>query len=88
MVSIAIVLLAAFIATLSIRKSVEEIRFEFAKSWTAALSLGLSIALVTGSQMGLLALIASGSAGPGRLSQVGVSPLVLAIVVFVLVTIF
>ena len=83
MVSIAVVLLAAFTATLSIRKSVEEIRFEFAKSWTAALSLGLSIALVTGSQMGILALIASGSAGPGRLSQVGVSPLVLAIVVFV-----
>jgi hypothetical protein len=83
MVSIAVVLLAAFIATLSIRKSADEIRFEFAKSWTAALSLGLSIAFVTASQMGLLALIASGSAGPGRLSQVGVSPLVLALVVFV-----
>jgi hypothetical protein len=75
-------LLAAFIATLSIRKSDDEIRFEFAKSWTAALSLGLSIAFVTASQMGLLALIASGSAGPGRLSQVGVSPWVLALVVF------
>jgi hypothetical protein len=82
MVSIAVVLLAAFIATLSIRKSADEIRFEFARSWTAALSLGLSIAFVTASQMGLLALIASGSAGPGRLSQVGVSPWVLALVVF------
>lgn len=83
MISIAVVLLAAFIATLAIRKSADEIRFEFAKSWTAALSLGLSIAFVTASQMGLLALIASGSAGPGRLSQVGVSPWVLALVVFV-----
>ena len=82
MVSIAVVLLAAFIATLSIRKSADEIRFEFARSWTAALSLGLSIAFVTASQMGLLALIASGSAGPGRLSQVGVSPWVLSLVVF------
>ena len=82
MISIAVVLLAAFIATLLIRKSADEIRFEFATAWTAAISLGLSIAFVTASQMGLLALIASGSAGPGRLSQVGVSPWLLAIVVF------
>ena len=83
MISIAVVLLAAFFATLGIRKSADEIRFEFATAWTAAISLGLSIAFVTASQMGLLALIASGSAGPGRLSQVGVSPWLLAIVVFV-----
>jgi hypothetical protein len=83
MVSIGVVLLAAFIATLLIRKSADEIRFEFATAWSAAISLGLSIAFVTASQMGLLAYIASGSAGPGRLAQVGVSPLVLALVVFV-----
>jgi hypothetical protein len=83
MISIAIVLLAAFIATLAIRKSADEIRFEFATAWTAAISLGMSIAFVTASQMGLLALIASGSAGPGRLSQVGVSPWLLAVVVFI-----
>jgi hypothetical protein len=83
MISIAVVLLAAFIATLAVRKSADEIRFEFATAWTAAISLGLSIAFVTASQMGLLALIASGSAGPGRLSQVGVSPWLLAVVVFV-----
>ena len=83
MISIAIVLLAAFIATLAIRKSADEIRFEFATAWTAAISLGVSIAFVTASQLGLLALIASGSAGPGRLSQVGVSPWLLAVVVFI-----
>jgi hypothetical protein len=83
MVSIAVVLLAAFIATLLIRKSADEIRFEFATAWSAAISLGLSIAFVTASQMGLLAFIASGSAGPGRLSQVGVSPWLVALVVFV-----
>ena len=82
MVSIAVVLLAAFIATLLIRKSADEIRFEFATAWSAAISLGLSIAFVTASQMGLLAFIASGSAGPGRLSQVGVSPWLVALVVF------
>lgn len=83
MISIAVVLLAAFIATLAIRKSADEIRFEFATAWTAAISLGSSIAFVTASQMGLLAVIASGSAGPGRLSQVGVSPWLVAVVVFV-----
>ena len=83
MVSIVVVLLAAFIATLAIRKSADEIRFEFATAWTAAISLGLSIALVTALQMALLATIASGSAGPGRLVQVGVSPWLLALVVFV-----
>ena len=83
MVSIAVVLLAAFIATLAIRKSADEIRFEFATAWSAAISLGLSIAFVAAAQMGLLAFIASGSAGPGRLSEVGVSPWLVAIVVFV-----
>jgi hypothetical protein len=83
MISIVVVLLAAFIATLAIRKSADEIRFEFATAWTAAISLGLSIALVTALQMALLATIASGSAGPGRLVQVGVSPWLLALVVFI-----
>ena len=83
MISIAVVLLAAFVATLLIRKSADEIRFEFATAWSAAISLGLSIAFVTASQMGFLALMASGSAGPGRLSQVGVSPWLVALVVFV-----
>ena len=83
MISIVVVLLAAFIATLAIRKSADEIRFEFATAWTAAISLGLSIALVSALQMALLATIASGSAGPGRLVQVGVSPWLLALVVFI-----
>jgi len=83
MVSIGFVLLAAFVATLLIRKSADEIRFEFATAWTAAISLGLSIAFVAAAQMGLLAFIASGSAGPGRLAQVGVSPWLVALVVFV-----
>lgn len=83
MVAIVVVLLAAFIATLAIRRSAEEIRFEFATSWSAAISLGLSIALVTAVQMGLLALLASGSAGPGRLAEVGVNVPVLMLVLFV-----
>jgi hypothetical protein len=83
MIAVGVVLLAAFIATLAIRKSADEIRFEFATSWSAAISLGLSIALVTSVQLGLLAVLASGSAGPGRLAEVGVNPWLIAIVSFV-----
>ena len=83
MIAIVVVLLAAFIATLLIRKSADEIRFEFATAWSAALSLGISIALVTSLQLGALALLASGGAGPGRLSEVGINPLVLMLVSFV-----
>jgi len=82
MVAIAAVLLAAFIATIMIRKSADEIRFEFATAWSAAVSLGLSIALVTSLQLGFLGLIASGGAGPGRLSEVGINPWLLMLVSF------
>ena len=83
MIAIAVVLLASFIATLSIRRSADEIRFEFATAWSAAVSLGLSIALVTSLQLGLLAFLASGGAGPGRLGQVGTNPWVLMLVTFI-----
>lgn len=83
MVAIVVVLLAAFFATLGIRRSADEIRFEFATPWSAAISLGLSIALVSASQLSLLALLASGGAGPGRLETIGVNPLVLFMVSFV-----
>jgi hypothetical protein len=83
MVAIVVVLLAAFFATLGIRRSADEIRFEFATAWSAAISLGLSIALVTSVQLALLAIIASGGAGPGRLQTIGVNPLILFVVSFV-----
>ena len=83
MISIVVVLLAAFIATLMVRKSADEIRFEFATAWSAALSLGFSIALVTSLQLGALAVLASGGAGPGRLSEIGINPWLLMLVSFV-----
>jgi len=83
MVAIGVVLLAAFIATLMIRNSADEIRFEFATAWSAAVSLGASIALVTSLQLGFLAFIASGGAGPGRLAVVGVNPWLLMLVSFI-----
>jgi hypothetical protein len=83
MVAIAVVLLAAFIATVMIRRSADEIRFEFATAWSAAISLGASIALVASLQLGFLAVISSGGAGPGRLSEVGVNPWILMAVSFI-----
>jgi hypothetical protein len=83
MIAIVVVLLAAFIATLMIRKSADEIRFEFATAWSAAISLGLSIALVTSLQLGALSVLASGGAGPGRLSEVGINPWLLMLVSFI-----
>jgi hypothetical protein len=83
MVAIVVVLIAAFIATIGIRKSADEIRFEFATSWSAAISLGVSIALVSSVQLGVLALLASGGAGPGRLSEIGVDVPLLMLVSFI-----
>lgn len=83
MVAIVVVLLAAFFATIGVRRSADEIRFEFATAWSAAISLGLSIALVSSLQLSLLAVFASGGAGPGRLQTIGVNPLMLFAVSFI-----
>jgi hypothetical protein len=81
--AIAVPLIAAFIATIAIKKHADEIRFEFASAWSAAISLGLAVGFVAAIEMGVLAALASGSVGPGRLETVGVNPLILAAVVFV-----
>jgi hypothetical protein len=81
--AIAVPLIAAFVATIAIKKHADEIRFEFASAWSAAISLGLSVGLIAAVEMGILAAMASGSAGPGRLETVGVNPFILAAVVFV-----
>ncbi|MFM7014453.1 MAG: DUF6350 family protein [Actinomycetota bacterium] len=83
MVAIVVVLLAAFFATLAIRKSADEIRFEFATAWSAAISLGLAIATVTAFELMALSMLASGGAGPGRLSQIGINPWMIGLVSFI-----
>ena len=83
MIALVVVLLAAFVATLSIRRSADEIRFEFATAWSAAISLGAAIASVTSLQLAALAVVASGGAGPGRLSEIGINPWLLMLVSFV-----
>lgn len=83
MIAIAIPLVAAFIATAAIRKYANDIRFEFANPLSAAMSLGLSVAAVAAVEMGIVALITSGSAGPGRLGVIGITPWAVMLVTFV-----
>ena len=81
--ALAVPFLCAVVATLAVRRSADEIRFEFASAFSAALSLGLAIAAVATIELTALAFIASGSIGPARLQVVGVNPLVLAGFAFV-----
>ncbi len=91
LMAVIVPLVAAFVATLAIKNHADAIRFEFASAWSAAISLGLAIALVASVEMGLLAALASGAIGPGRLQTFGVNPLLVSGVVFIetaLVSIF
>jgi hypothetical protein len=83
MIALMVPLVGAFVATIMIRRHADAIRFEFASAWSAAITLGLSIALVASVEMGFLALLASGGIGPERLQVIGVNPLVVAGVLFV-----
>jgi hypothetical protein len=83
MIAILVPLVGAFVATIMIRRHADAIRFEFASAWSAAIILGLSIAFVAAVEFGLLALLASGGVGPGRLQTVGVNPLLVAGVLFI-----
>lgn len=80
-------LLSAAWATFALKRHAEEIRFEFANPLWAALALGSAIGLVAAVQMGVLTALASGAAGPGRLQTVGASPFVVAVVLFLEVTV-
>ena len=83
MIALVVPLVSAFLATVMIRKRAADIRFEFASAWSAAISLGLSIAAVAAIEIGILVFLASGSAGPGRLAMVGANPLLVAGALFV-----
>ena len=74
---------AAMVATLLARKSTQKMRWEFATSFSAAAVLSIFSALVSAVFALLLALLASGSLGPGRFVEVGINPVQLALVIFV-----
>lgn len=74
---------AAIIATLLARKFTEKMRWEFATSFSAAAVLAGFSALVASLLAFALALLASGSLGPGRFVEVGINPPLIAMVIFV-----
>ena len=80
-------LLAAFFATLLVKSHTAELRFNYASATTAAISLGLAIGFVAAAEMWILADFAGGSIGPGRMSQVGTNPWLVAGVTFIEVSI-
>jgi len=82
MIAVAIPVIAAIFATLRIRAHAEEMRFEFASPFTAALSLGLPVGLVAAIELLLLNLLTRGAIGPGRFAEVGGNPLTTAAALF------
>ena len=76
-------LLAAFAATLLVKSHTADLRFSYASATSAALVLGISIGLVAGLEMMLLADFSGGSIGPGRMSAVGATPWLVGLVTFV-----
>ena len=73
----------AFLATVFSRKFAEGLRWEYATRFGAASVLSLVSATIAAGLALLLALIASGSFGPGRFSWVGIDAAVFSAVIFV-----
>lgn len=83
MAAIAVPLIAAFLATVGVRKYADELRFEFASAFNAALALGISIGIVAAAQMLFLGFLASGAIGPDRLREFGVNPWLASLALFI-----
>ncbi|HEY7796142.1 MAG TPA: DUF6350 family protein, partial [Microbacteriaceae bacterium] len=86
--SIWVVLLLGLFAIIALvlgRKSTSDIRWEYATGYGASLSLALGVSLVSSLQLGLLAVFASGAFGPGRLQFVGIEPVSLMLISFVVI---
>lgn len=83
LVAVAVPIVSAFLATLGIRKYADQIRFEFASALSAAMTLGIGIGVVSALEVLVLNLLAGGSAGPGRLQEVGGNPWLVAGALFV-----
>lgn len=75
-------MLAAFLATFFVRNHLDEMRWEYATRFSAALSFALTTSAVATFAASLLASWASGGFGPGRLGEVGINLLLFAPVFF------
>ena len=73
----------AFVATILVRKFTDQLRWEYATRFSAALALSFVSATIAALLALALGLVASGSIGPGRFEFLGVDALMFAAVIFV-----
>lgn len=85
-IAVVVPLLATFAATILVRRHAEQVRWEFASPFSAALTLGIAIGAIAAAEGGILAALASGALGPGRLQDIGVNPWMFALVLLIEVT--
>lgn len=83
LVFVLVPMIAAFLATFFVRGHLDEMRWEYATRFSAAISYAVTTALVATLAASLLASWASGGFGPGRLGVVGVNLLLFAPVFFI-----
>lgn len=76
-------ILTAFLATILVRKFTDQLRWEYATRFSAALALSLVSATVAALMAFALGFLASGSVGPGRFYFLGVDATVFALVIFI-----
>jgi hypothetical protein len=81
-VFILIPVLVAFIGTLLVRRFSDDMRWEYATRFSAALSFSLTAAGFAALLGAVLAWVASGSFGPGRFGEVGISAPGLSLALF------
>jgi len=77
----------AFVATLLARRHTDEMRWEYATRFSAALAFALTAAVFAAVAVALLGLLATGSFGPGRLGFVGVDVVMWSLLTFVQVAV-
>ena len=82
LLAIAVPMIAALVATISIKAHAGAMRYEFASHISAALSLGIPVAIVAALEFLVVNLLARGAIGPGRLADVGGNPLTTAAALF------
>lgn len=82
LVVILVPMLAAFIATFLVRNRFDQMRWEYATRLSAAFGFSLTTAVIAAFGAWLLATLASGSFGPGRLGSVGANPWWFAVAIF------
>ena len=75
-------IVVAFVGTLLARRYTDQMRWEYATRFSAAAAFAFMAALIASLTAFAIALLASGSFGPGRFSEVGINALLFAGVLF------